>query len=236
MEAVCAPFSFEAALRIRLVVRVGLWGFLRNHVVPRATPSPRVRQSASVAVVRAIDSTSPDQVAPCSCCGYSRRARGQAAMLNFITNRGLYLKGLTPPFLALVGTLVLLRDSCSVFASSSSVSAAAAPRPAQVLSLPPRCYTPHPPRVGPTIAPASSASAAAALRPVRVLNLPPHCCSPSGPRSRSAPLLVLLVPPPATPRYCVVACVGRAWSPYAVVASLLALLAVILIYLSLIHI
>jgi len=32
-------------------------------------------------------------------------------MLNFITDRGLYLKGLTPPFLALVGTLVLLRDS-----------------------------------------------------------------------------------------------------------------------------
>ena len=32
-------------------------------------------------------------------------------MLNFITDRGLYLKGLTPPFLALVGTLVLLHDS-----------------------------------------------------------------------------------------------------------------------------
>ena len=35
VEAVCAPFSFEAAHRIRLVVRVGLWGYLRNQVVPR---------------------------------------------------------------------------------------------------------------------------------------------------------------------------------------------------------
>ena len=35
MEAVCAPFSFEAAHRILLVVLVGLWGFLRNQVVPR---------------------------------------------------------------------------------------------------------------------------------------------------------------------------------------------------------
>ena len=63
-------------------------------------------------------------------------------MLNFITDRGLYLKGLTPPFLALVGTLVLLRDSCLILASSFSVSAAASPRPAQVLSLPPRCCSP----------------------------------------------------------------------------------------------
>ena len=46
MEAVCAPFSFEAAHRILLVVLVGLWGFLRNQVVPRWNIVPVLVQLA----------------------------------------------------------------------------------------------------------------------------------------------------------------------------------------------
>jgi len=49
-------------------VRVKLWGFLKNQVITRAAPAPRVQQSATLAVMWAVGNTSPDKVSPCSCC------------------------------------------------------------------------------------------------------------------------------------------------------------------------